>query len=232
MNITALFRELQSLDPQNPGAWPRWARIGIAATAGVLVIAAGLYFQVREQVKSLETEQAKEVELRREFDRKQRKVAGLEAYKQQLAEMEQSFGAMLRQLPSKSEVANLINDISQTRIASGLDENLFQPEAEVMRDFYAEIPNRIVLVGDYHELGIFVSGIAALPRIVTIESVDLKPLGAGKAGKGERLKGDLLELSALAKTYRYLDESELPPPSKAAAPKGKGKPNTKAKGDS
>ena len=117
--------------------------------------------------------------------------------------MERSFGAMLRQLPSRTEVANLLNDISQTRVASSLEEELFEPLPEVQKEFYAEIPNKIIVTGDYHQMGQFVSGVAALPRIVTIDEVELRPLGGQGAAK------DQLRMSALAKTYRYLDDAEL-----------------------
>jgi len=209
MNVQQYIDELNSLDMNNPGAWSPWVRYMFAILACVLVIAGGLYFKVREQKATLETEQRKETELRGEFERKQRKVAGLDAYKAQLAEMEQSFGTMLRQLPSRAEVANLLNDISQTRIASGLDENLFQPSAEVTKDFYAEIPNRIELVGGYHEMGTFVSGIAALPRIVTIEEIQVQPLNFDRNKPEAGYDSDQLKMNAVVKTYRYLDDSEL-----------------------
>ena len=141
--------------------------------------------------------------MREQFETKQKKVAALDAYKEQLAEMERSFGAMLRQLPSRTEVANLLNDISQTRVASSLEEELFEPLPEVQKEFYAEIPNKIIVTGDYHQMGQFVSGVAALPRIVTIDEVELRPLGGQGAAK------DQLRMSALAKTYRYLDDAEL-----------------------
>lgn len=208
MKFQDLLRELQSLDAQNPGAWPSWARTAAVVLVALLLIFLGTWFLIKPVYEELEGEQAKEVTLREEFERKQKKVAALDAYKDQLAEMERSFGAMLRQLPSKTEVANLLQDISQTRAQASLDEELFEPQGELPRDFYAEVPNKIVVTGSYHEMGQFVSAVAALPRIVTIDQVELKPTG-GQAGK------DQLRMSALAKTYRYLDDSELP----AAQPK-------------
>lgn len=203
MNVQDILKELQSLDAQNPGAWPNWARNAAVALVAILLIAAGTYVLIKPVYEELEGEQAKEVTLREEFERKQKKVAALDAYKDQLAEMERSFGAMLRQLPSKTEVANLLQDISQTRAQASLEEELFEPQGEQPRDFYAEVPNKIVVTGSYHEMGQFVSAVAALPRIVTIDQVELKP-SSGQAGK------DQLRMSALAKTYRYLDDSELP----------------------
>ena len=207
MNVQDVLKELQSLDAQNPGAWAGWARTAAVILVAILLVASGAWFLIKPVYEELQDEQAKEVSLREQFERKQKKVAALDAYKDQLAEMERSFGAMLRQLPSKTEVANLLQDISQTRAQASLEEELFEPQGEVPRDFYAEVPNKIVVTGSYHEMGQFVSAVAALPRIVTIDQVDLKPAG-GQAGKGE------LRMSALAKTYRYLDDSELPAPGK------------------
>jgi type IV pilus assembly protein PilO len=209
MNAQDILKELQALDAQNPGAWPTWARNGAVVLVAVLLVLAGLWFVVKPQYEELELERSKEVALREEFERKQKKVAALDAYKDQLAEMERSFGTMLRQLPSKTEVANLLQDISQTRVASALEEELFEPQGEVPKDFYAEVPNKIVVTGDYHEMGQFVSAVAALPRIVTIDEVELKPL---TTTQGSRLE---LRMSALAKTYRYLDDGEV----EAAKPK-------------
>lgn len=203
MNVQQIIAEVQRLDPQNPGAWPSWARVAAAVLAGVVLLAAGFWFMVKPKFALLKQSEAAEIELRSEFERKQKKVAALDAYKAQLAEMERSFGAMLRQLPSKTEVANLLLDISQTRVASSLEEELFQPQPEIPKEFYAEVPNRIVLVGGYHELGTFVSGVAALPRIVTIDEVDLRP------ADDKSPNGSDLRLTAFAKTYRYLDDSEI-----------------------
>lgn len=204
INLRKAFSELQSLDAQNPGAWPTWVRIAASTLMGLIIIGLGLWFLVKPLSEELDMKRADEVNLRAEFERKQRKVAALDAYKDQLKEMERNFGAMLRQLPSKTEVANLLADISQTRVASSLEEELFQPQPETPKDFYAEIPNRIVVVGNYHEMGGFVSGVAALPRIVTIDEVELKPAG-GTAPRGE------LRMTALAKTYRYLEDNEMTP---------------------
>lgn len=209
MNAQDILKELQALDAQNPGAWPTWARNGAVVLVAVLLVLAGLWFVVKPQYEELELERSKEVALREEFERKQKKVAALDAYKDQLAEMERSFGTMLRQLPSKTEVANLLQDISQTRVASALEEELFEPQGEVPKDFYAEVPNKIVVTGDYHEMGQFVSAVAALPRIVTIDEVELKPLTTTQGSRSE------LRMSALAKTYRYLDDGEV----EAAKPK-------------
>jgi type IV pilus assembly protein PilO len=148
---------------------------------------------------------AKETELWNTLDTKSRKAANLQAYKAQLAEMEKSFGAMLRQLPNKTEVPNLLVDISQTGLASGLEEKLFQPRSESRRDFYAELPISIRLTGGYHEMGRFASGIAALPRIVTLHDIEISTGGRDRSAVANP---SALTLNVTAKTYRYLDEEE------------------------
>lgn len=206
-----IFEELQGLDPQNPGAWPLYARVGAAVLAAALIVAAVGYFLIKPSLETLEREERTETQLRQEFETKQRKVAALDAYRAQLAEMEQAFGAMLRQLPSRTEVANLLNDISQTRVASSLEEELFRPAGEVPKEFYAELPNEIIVVGTYHQMGEFVSGIAALSRIVTIESVTINGAATGRGGgaRAQTLSTGPLRMEAIAKTYRYLDDEEL-----------------------
>lgn len=212
MNVQELFAELQALDLKNPGAWPRWAHVSAAVLAFIVLSAIGVWTLLKPEYEALGLEEQKELSLRGEFEKKQKKVAALDAYKAQLETMERDFGAMLRQLPSKTEVENLLNDISQTRVASSLEEELFQPQSEIPKDFYAEVPNRIVVTGSYHEMGAFAGGVAALPRIVTIDEVEIKPAG-GSAQQG--LGRGTLRMSALAKTYRYLDESEIAPPAGA-----------------
>ena len=209
MSPREVLEQLQTLDMQNPGAWPRWVHISACVLLALLMIGFGGYFWVQPEYEQLGQEQQKEVSLRQEFENKQQKVAALDAYKAQLEEMEHSFGDMLRQLPSKAEVANLLNDISQTRIANNLQEELFQPQSEVTKDFYVEMPNRITVTGKYHDMGQFVSGVAALPRIVVIDEIDIKP--------GDK-KG-ILRLSALAKTYRYQDAGAAPAPRPAGGGK-------------
>jgi len=209
MKPQEIFAELQSLDMENPGVWPTWVHASAVVLAALVVIGFGANFLIKPEYALLQEEKAREMTLRDEFERKQKKVAALDAYKDQLAEMERTFGAMLRQLPSRTEVANLLNDISQTRVASSLEEELFEPSPEVQKEFYAEIPNKIIVTGGYHQMGLFVSSVAALPRIVTIDEVSITPIGGQGASK------DQLRMSALAKTYRYLDDAEI----QAAKPK-------------
>jgi len=202
--LKQFLEQLRSLDPNDPGRWPAAVRWGAIALLFLVAGSAGYYFFVWKSLHPLLLEaREKETALWGDLEKKARKAANLQAYKDQLAEMEKSFGAMLRQLPNKTEVPNLLVDISQTGLAAGLEENLFQPQAEIRKDFYAELPIRIRLTGDYHEMGNFASGIAALPRIVTLHDIEITP--PGKDGGGE---GDLV-LNVTAKTYRYLDEDEL-----------------------
>ena len=149
-------------------------------------------------MEQLEQVRAKEPTLKSEFEKKQAKASNLDAYKKQMQEMEESFGAMLRQLPSKTEVDDLLIDVSQTGLSSGIEFELFKPQSEKRIEFYAELPIQISMLGTYHQFGKFVSGVAALPRIVTLHDINLS------SSKDGRLKMDVT-----AKTYRYLDENEL-----------------------
>ncbi len=199
MNVV---EELRALDPSDPGRWPLPVRAGAVAIWFVLLALVLAYvFVWQQQRPELQRFEQEETQLRETFKQKHSKAANLEVYKQQLADIERSFGALLRQLPGKTEVPNLLVDISQTGLGSGLDEKLFQPEPERRQDFYAELPIKIRLTGSYHEFGEFVSGIAALPRIVTLHEVDIKP--------DNKDAYDELTLELTAKTYRYLDEEEL-----------------------
>jgi type IV pilus assembly protein PilO len=197
-----LLEELRSLDPRDPGRWPFVIRVGAVALAFVLVTGLLIYYFVwSEQRPELQQREAEEQTLRNEFKNKHAKAVNLEVYKQQLKDIERSFGALLRQLPGKTEVPSLLIDISQTGLAAGLQEKLFQPEAEVKKDFYAEKPIKIRLTGSYHQFGEFVSGIAALPRIVTLDDIAIKP--------DNKDAYDALSMDLTAKTYRYLDEDEI-----------------------
>jgi len=197
-----LLEELQSLDPREPGRWPFAFRAGAVVLAFVAVTVGLIYFFVwSEQRPELQQHQAEEQALRQEFKTKHAKAVNLELYKQQLKDIERSFGALLRQLPGKTEVPSLLVDISQTGLGAGLQEKLFEPEAEVKKDFYAEKPIKIRLTGSYHQFGEFVSGIAALPRIVTLDDISIKP--------DSKDAYDQLSMELTAKTYRYLDEEEI-----------------------
>jgi len=202
--LQALFEQLRNLDPNDPGRWPLGVRIGTAVLLFLVAAAGGYYFLVWKSKRPLLLEaRATEGQLLESLTTKAKRAANLEAYRVQLAEMEKSFGAMLRQLPNKTEVPNLLVDISQTGLGAGLEEKLFQPQGEVQKDFYAELPISIRLTGGYHEMGKFASGIAALPRIVTLHDIEITPVG----GKGVADPAELT-FNVTAKTYRYLDEEE------------------------
>ena len=218
--LKELLDQLRNLDPNDPGRWPFGVRIGVVILLFALAASFGYYYFVWKSQRPILLEaRARETELWNTLEAKAKKAANLEAYKEQLAEMEKSFGAMLRQLPNKTEVPNLLVDISQAGLAAGLEEKLFQPQGETRKDFYAELPITIRLTGAYHEMGAFASAVAALPRIVTLHDIEIVPAGKGAA------TGDLT-LNVTAKTYRYLDEEEQAEES-AAKP---GKAKTKAKG--
>ena len=197
-----LLDELRSLDPREPGRWPLPVLAGAVGLAFVALAVGLIYFFVwNEERPELQRHQAEELQLRQEFKEKHSKAVNLEIYKQQLKDIERSFGALLRQLPGKTEVPSLLVDISQTGLAAGLSEKLFQPQPEQKKDFYAELPIKIRLTGSYHQFGEFVSGIAALPRIVTLHDIDIK--------SDNKDAYDQLSLELTAKTYRYMDEDEL-----------------------
>ena len=194
-----LVEELQSLDANDVGRWPLPFRIGVIVIVFVLVVGLGIYwFIVKDKAPQLERAQGVEEELRLTFENKQKKAANYDAYKEQLAQIEQSFGTMLRQLPGKTEIPSLIVDISQTGLAAGLQEKLFIPQPEIPKDFYAEKPIKIRLTGGYHEVSKFVSGIAALPRIVTLHDINITP--------EDKDSFDNLSMEVTAQTYRYIDE--------------------------
>lgn len=206
VDLRQRFDELQGLDLQNPGAWPDWVRAAAALLLAAVLIAGSYWFLIGDRYAAVERAAGAEQQLRGEFEKKQRRAAALDAYRARLEQMERDFGAMLRQLPGKAEVANLLNDISHTRSANNLDEEIFEPQSEVVRDFYAELPNRIVVVGNYHDMARFVSDIAELSRIVTIEQVKIERTGNNEPDSDQPTE---LRMSATAKTYRYLDDEEL-----------------------
>ena len=204
MNFIEQLKTLdpRTLDPRDPGRWPGAVRIICVAIVFVFCTALAWYLLVWDDDRPvLQKAQQEELDLRSQFENKQQRAANLAAYKSQLAEMERTFGAMLRQLPGRTEVPNLLVDISQTGLAAGLQEKLFQPSGEQSRGFYAELPIKIRLVGTYHQFGAFVSGIAALPRIVTLDDIQIRPNGTANGF-------DNLTMDITAKTYRYIDDED------------------------
>lgn len=196
--------DLQSLDTENPGGWPASVKIASLIFLALLIIVGGYWFFVKDMKLNLENLQKKEGELKNTYSFKYQKAAQLDAYKEQLEEMEIILQSMLRQLPSKNEMSDLIVDVSQTALASGIENELFEPGAETLKDFYAEKPISLKMKGNYHEFGTFVSGVASLPRVVilTMHDISLKPLG-------DSIQGGRLLLEGTAKTYRYLDDEEM-----------------------
>jgi type IV pilus assembly protein PilO len=195
----SIIDELRSLDTNDPGRWPLPIRAGAVAIVFAAAVAFGVYmFVIKAEMPALRAAERQEIDLRAQFEDRQRKAANFDAYRAQLAEIERDFGAMLRQLPGKTEVPSLLVDISQTGLGAGLEEQTFTPMGEIQKDFYAELPIKLRYTGSYHELGNFVSGIAALPRIVTLHDISIRPSRASSP--------DELTLDVTAKTYRYLDE--------------------------
>jgi type IV pilus assembly protein PilO len=195
----SIVDDLRNLDTNDPGRWPLPIRVGAVAALFVALVAFGIYmFVIQEEMPLLERAQREELDLRTQFEDRQRKAANFDAYRAQLAEIERDFGAMLRQLPGKTEVPSLLVDISQTGLGAGLEEVEFTPSGEIHKDFYAELPIKLQYTGSYHELGNFVSGIAALPRIVTLHDIRIR--------RRDNASSDELILDVTAKTYRYLDE--------------------------
>lgn len=221
MNLKIDFAQLRNIDFNDVSRWPLSVKVIAVALICSAVLGAGLWLDTRRQLETLESIRAKEKTLKTQFQDKQAKAANLDAYKVQMEEMKRSFGTMLRQLPSKTEVAELLVDISQTGLQSGLEFELFKPEGERPADFYAELPIKIKVAGSYHEFGQFVSDVAALPRIVTLQDFSIGPLSASQGGKKasqDSKKGDkkaapatqdMLIMEVTAKTFRYLDEQEL-----------------------
>src|SRR5436190_223524 len=191
---------LKELDFNNTGSWPREFKIGFCILMGVVIFGLLWWLFVRDKSSELQGLERQEADLRSQFETKQGRAANLEPLKLQLAQMEQQLQQMLRQLPSKTEMPDLIVDVSQTALATGISNELFQPGPETPKEFYAEKPISLRMVGTYHQFGAFVSGVASLPRVVimTMHDISLKPRG----------DTNQLVLEGTVKTYRYLDEEE------------------------
>lgn len=193
-----LVEQLKTLDPNNPGVWPMPFQIGLCTIVLAGLLFGGWKLDLSVQSEELASVEAKEVEHKETYDRKQKRAANLQALKEQMVEMKQSFGDMLRQLPNKTEIAGLIVDVSQTGLSAGLEFELFQPQPEQPSEFYAQLPINIKVMGNYHQFGEFVSGLAQLPRIVTAHNIVIQ--------KDE--KTGMLTMSAVARTYRAIEEAE------------------------
>lgn len=208
--------DLRNLDRHNVGGWPKAIKLFFTGLVFVVVVLAGWYFEISSQQDDLTTAESKELTLKTEFSTKQAKSANLEALEQQLTEMQDMLRTLLRQLPSRTEMPELLIDISQTALAAGIETELFQPGPETPKDFYAEKPITLRMVGTYHQFGTFISGVASLPRVVilTLHDVSLSPKTADKNG----VASGQLVLQGTVKTYRYLEDDETTAP--AAPVKG------------
>ena len=205
MNQKKKFK-LSDLDFNNIGSWPQQAKVVFCVLLAAFILIMAYLLLIRGKVDELRGLESQESTLRKQFEDEQGKAANLEPLRQQLAQMEQVLQQMLRQLPSKTEMPDLIIDISQTALSSGLANELFQPGPESPKEFYAEKPIALRMLGNYHQFGAFVSGVASLPRVVilTIHDIQLQP----KGNQGITRNG-VLELSGTVKTYRYLDDTEI-----------------------
>ncbi len=191
--------DLRRLDPRDVGNWPVLPKLGVLLLMLLLLVFGGYWFDWKDQLDELASERQKETDLRAKFLDKKAQAINLEAYRKQLADIEQSFGAMLKQLPNKSEMEALLTDINQAGLGRGLQFELFRPaQAETMSEFYAELPITIKVTGAYHDIGAFASDVSQLSRIVTLNDIALQI---------DKEKG--LTLEAIAKTYRYLDDAEV-----------------------
>jgi type IV pilus assembly protein PilO len=191
------LQSLKSLNLENIGSWPPAVRGVVIASSALLVMAIGWYYDTQDQRDFLDQAVQQEQTLKTQLESKQRQAVNLEPLRQQLEDIKQSFGDMLKRLPNKTEIAGLLVDISQQGLGAGLEFELFKPGAEQPADFYVQLPIQIRVTGKYHEFGRFVSGVADLPRIVTQHDLHIKSTGK-----------DGFVMEATAKTYRYMDEQE------------------------
>jgi type IV pilus assembly protein PilO len=204
--------DLRRLDPKKIGSWPIAPKLGTLLITLLLIIGASYYFDWQHQIEQFDSEKTKEEKLRTTFIDKKKQAINLDAYLQQKADIEKQFGALLKQLPGKSEMDALLTDINQAGLGRGLQFELFKPAAaESVKDFYAELPIAVKITGNYHDIGAFASDIGKLSRIVTLNNIALQ--GA---------KGGALTMDATAMTFRYLDDAEISKKRKAAAPPKKG----------
>ena len=201
------LEDLQKIDINDLGSAPQPIKFLVAVLLLALICFLGFNFLIKKQIATLDKAKAEEVVLKQTFEEKYHQSANLEVYKEQLADMQVNFGEMLRQLPGKSEIPGVVDDVSQTGLASGLEIVLFRPDNELNKGFYAEKPIQINVTGTYDELANFASGIAALPRIVTLHSIKIEP--KNKSDKTNvRGKAQQLAMAVVAKTYRYLEDDE------------------------
>ena len=213
MALKDTIEELQRVDQEDfkrIGTAPVALRALLVLVACAATVGAVYHFMVKPQFAELARAEREEIQLRKKFDIEQSKAANRSAYVEQLAEMKKTFNVMLRQLPNRTDIESLLVDLSQTSVASGLEVQFFKPETEIPREFYAEYPIKVSVTGQYHQFGQFVSGLAALPRIVTLDDIEISQVrrGAGRGGAAADEGAGRLKMDLVATTYRYLDEEE------------------------
>jgi type IV pilus assembly protein PilO len=207
IRLDRIINDFRQLDPNDPGVWPVAPKVLALVLILVLVVTAGWWFDWKGKFEILEQAQQEEIKLKDEWSNKKRQAVNLDEYRKQLAEMDRQFGALLKQLPNKSEMETLLIDINQAGRGRGLQFELWKPGQESVKEFYAELPIALSITGSYHDLGQFVSDVAKLPRIVTLRDLNVAP---GKDGV-------LLKMDAFAMTYRYLDDEEVSKQKRAKA---------------
>lgn len=210
IDFKAIAEEFKTLDPKDPGLWPLAPRVLILLGLFLILLLGAWWFGWSPQLDTLESKRQEEVKLKDEWLDKKKQAVNLDGYRKQLAEIDRSFGALLRQLPNKAEMESMLVDINQAGVGRGLQFELFKPGSEAMRDFYAELPITIKLAGKYHDLGGFTGDIAKLSRIVTLNEIDVS-----------QTKDEALSMTMVAKTFRYLDEAEVAKQKKEKAAQNK-----------
>lgn len=213
IDFKQVAEDFKTLDPKDPGAWPLIPRIIILSGIFLVLVLLGAWFGWQVQIEELDAKAREEETLKNDWLNKKKQAVNLDEHRNQLAEIERSFGALLRQLPNASEMESLLVDVNQAGLGRGLQFDLFKPGAWAVRDFYAELPITVTISGNYHDLGAFTGDIAKMPRIVTLNNINIKAADKGGAGK--------LLMTAQARTFRYLDEAEIAAQRKANQPKGK-----------
>ena len=208
IDFSAFLNDFRNLNPKDVGAWPLAPRIAVLIGLFALILLAGWWFWWNEQLDTLAQRQQNELKLKEEFVAKKTQAVNLDLYVQQLNEIDRSFGALLKQLPNKSEVESLLVEINQSGMGRGLQFELFKPGPEVVKDFYAELPINVRLTGSYHDFGAFAGDVGRLSRIVTLNNISI-------TGNPQAKDGTLV-LDAVTKTFRYLDDEELAAKKKAA----------------
>lgn len=198
LDFQAIAEDFRYMDPNDPGGWPLIPRIVVLLGLFLAILAGGWWFVWSDQLTELDNKHAEEQKLKDQWLVKKRQSINLDLYTQQLAEIDRSFGALLKQLPNKSEVESLLVEVNQAGLGRGLQFDLFRPGPELVKDFYAEMPITVKINGSYHDIGAFAADIARLPRIVTLNNIAIAPLKDGQ-----------LSLDAVTKTFRYLDEEEM-----------------------